>query len=210
MKFLTLFYYGFRSLLLRGPLNSLRIYRREKQGDAFYGIKTRDFVLQSAAGAHHYQGASYFVLDKLFEQLNLERLPKQFFDIGCGLGRVLIVASGKGFEPCKGIEINAALVGSANQNIAAAIKNNAQVLIELADATQYSYPKESQVYFLFNPFDEKVLERCLLRIKDCETERNYFLYMNPVHKQVFDDLGYIALQRITTGFYTEAILYVTV
>jgi SAM-dependent methyltransferase len=209
MKFLTLFYYGLRSLLLRGPRNSFRIYRREKQGDAFYGIKTRDFVLQSSDGAHHYQGASYFVLDKLFGKLNLERLPTQFFDIGCGLGRVLIVASAKGFKPCRGIDINAALISSANQNIAAAKKNNAQVSVELADATQYSYPKEGQVYFLFNPFDETVLERCLLRIKDCGTERNYFLYMNPVHMQVFDNLGFIALQRITTGFYTEAILYVS-
>ena len=209
MKFLTLFYYGLRSLLLRGPLNSLRIYRHEQQGDSFYGIKTRDFVLQSAAGAHHYQGASYFVLDKLFAQLNLERLPKQFFDIGCGLGRALLVASAKGFKTCRGIEINASLVSSAKQNITAAIKNSAQVSVELADASQYSYPKEGQVYFLFNPFDEKVLEHCLLRIKECGTERNYFLYMNPVHKKVFDNLGYIALQRITTGFYTEAILYVS-
>jgi 16S rRNA G966 N2-methylase RsmD len=209
MKFLTLFYYGLRSLLLRGPVNSLRIYKQEKQGDLFYGINTRDFVLQSAAGAHHYQGASYFVLDKLFNQLNLGRLPKQFFDIGCGLGRVLIVASAKGFKPCIGIDINAALVNSARENIATGKKNNALVLVERADATEYSYPKEAQVYFLFNPFDETVLERTLLRIKECATERNYFLYMNPVHKRVFDNLGYIALQRITTGFYTEAILYVS-
>lgn len=209
MKFLTLFYYGIRSLLLRGPLNSLRIYRREKQGDAFYGIKTREFVLQSSGGAHHYQGASYFVLDKLFAQLSLERLPKHFFDIGCGLGRALVVAAAKGFEQCRGIDINAGLIAAANQNIKDSTLTHKLISVQTADATEFSYPKEGQLYFLFNPFNAEVLEACLRKIRDCGTERNYFLYMNPLHKQVFEDLGYIALQRITSGFYTEAILYVS-
>lgn len=208
MKFLTLFYYGLRSVVLRGPLKSLRIYWQEKRGDAFYGISTRNFVLQSKDGAHHYQGASYYVLNKLFKALNLERLPHQFFDIGCGLGRVLFVASANGFKQCRGIDINDALINAASKNILSAGRNSAQIEIQQANATEFNYPKEAQLYFLFNPFDDKVLKACLNRIIESGSERSFYLYMNPVHKEVFEELGFISLQKIKTNFYTEAILFV--
>ena len=207
MKLLTLAWYVLRSLFLRGPVAGVAILLHEKRGDLKYGINTRGLVLQSADGTKHYQGASYYVLEKLFAAIKLYDLPRSFFDIGCGMGRVLIVAQGKGFLKCTGIDINAELIAAAKKNLSSARCNQQAIEVLTGDASTFNYPKQAQLYFLFNPFDEKVLLKCLQKIEQESSEVNYFLYMNPVHHAVFENLGYQQLTAIKTGFYTEAILY---
>lgn len=208
MKFLTLLYYALRSVLLRGPLQSIEMALGERQGDRQFGITTRNFVHQGKQGMHHYQGASYRVLNRIFSLKTVTAGPKSFVDIGCGLGRVLIVAQSKGYQPCVGIELNAQLAEAAIENCKVAKDNNAKsIRIYNADAREYAYGQEPTLYFLFNPFDAAVLERCLHQIEKAKVMGNVFVYMNPIHREVFLRCGYEAIETLLTGFYVEAIVF---
>lgn len=205
MKFLTLLYYSCRSLLLRGPLATLQLYRSEIAGDRLFGISTRAFVYQSTAGRHHYQAASYWVLEKIFKSLSHLHLPKRFVDIGCGLGRVLVVAKHNNYDDCIGIEVNPQLVNAGKLGLERKSYQSIQ-MIE-SDATLFDYGTSPNTFFLFNPFGAEILETVLQKIEKDNHSVHFFIYMNPVHRRVFERRAYQEVLRVKTNFYTEAIVY---
>ncbi len=203
MKILLYTYYFFRSVFLRGFFNTLSIIRYEKVGEKKYGIKTTGIKISKSATNHHYQGASYLILEQILP-LVYNLLPTaNFVDIGCGMGRVCFVAKAIGFKKIIGFDLNAALIKQAKKNIN--LENG--ITFEVANALEYDYKKTDCVYFLFNPFNDFLLKQVIKKIEQTKSEKTIIVYMNPIHKSCFDQSVFKELKRIETKRYLEAVIY---
>jgi len=120
------------------------------------------------------------------------KLPKDsvFVDFGSGKGRVLLQAAEYGFRRIVGVEFAAELCQIARDNVAAfRRKTGAQADIRImhCDAVAYPIDDEDDVFYLFHPFQEPVLEQVVenicrsLRKKD---RRVLVIYCHPTHQQV--------------------------
>ena len=122
-------------------------------------------------------------------QTPLDRLA--LVDIGCGKGKVLCTWSltyGRGQPGPKlvGIDYSADLVQSCRQNLARIGAEDYQVIE--ADATTLDYRfAPQQVFYLYNPFDEVLLERVAQRLPASPVR---IIYNNPVHLDRLSELGF--------------------
>lgn len=170
--------WGWSGLLQRMRWGYLRhrfmLYRTERQ-DAFdhrFGTETSrklrtsrmNISPQARAHAEMYWAtpASQFL-----DMLNvLPETPEQFtfIDLGCGKGRVLLLALQAGFRSVIGVELSAQLAEVARRNIETGrreINSHANCVVFCADAVSLMLPDEDCVLYLFNPFDHWTLRRVL-------------------------------------------------
>jgi SAM-dependent methyltransferase len=123
-----------------------------------------------------------------------------FIDIGAGKGRALLLASEFGFKRIVGVELLPELVEVARENIGEFERRRAHSTTELIceDATNYIFPAEPAVVFLFNPLPEAGLRKLLGNL-EISFRRNprpvYVVYVNPVFEAVFADLK--SLTKVT-------------
>jgi SAM-dependent methyltransferase len=117
-----------------------------------------------------------------------------FVDVGCGMGRALLLASEHPFKQIVGIELSPALHAIACENLAAArglAVRCRDVRIRRADARRFGYPPGDLVVFLFNPFDHEALRAVLDRIVGSRRagDRVTLLYHVAVHRDVVADFA---------------------
>lgn len=86
-----------------------------------------------------------------------------FVDLGCGMGRAVILAGLDSFRRVIGVEISAELCTLARRNVRNARRylRAQEVDIVEADAGKYVLPDDATVLLLFNPFDEPIVRRVL-------------------------------------------------
>src|SRR6266851_2839451 len=83
-----------------------------------------------------------------------------FIDIGCGRGRVLLMAAEHGFRKIIGIDFAADLCLTARGNVEQyrrCSNSSASISIEQRDACTYDIPNQPGVLFLYNRFNESVM-----------------------------------------------------
>ena len=135
----------------------------------------------------------------------LDALPQaartgQLVDLGCGKGRVLLLAADYGFERIVGVEHVAGLVGIARQNAKhwqATHPDASPIDILHADASELELPRGDLVLFLYNPFDIDVLKAVLDRVHtDHDGHRSvHAVYVNPLESEAFE----AGWSRVATG-----------
>jgi len=84
-----------------------------------------------------------------------------FFDLGCGKGRAVLLASELGFREAVGVELNAGLaeIAQANTRIwTAAGKARSPIRIVCGDATEVMWPSGPCLVYLYNPFAKRVMK----------------------------------------------------
>jgi 16S rRNA G966 N2-methylase RsmD len=209
LKFFLYVFYFFRSAFLRGFINTIRLLKAEVDFEKKFGIKTSAIKKSDSSEFFHYQGASYLVLLRIFKNLDPRLKQFQFVDIGSGKGRVIFVAEASGFTKLKGIELDEELANQARQNANRYVLHNPNSFLEFitANALEYRYANEPAIYFLFNPFNAEVLRMVLSKIKTDSSQETWFIYMNPLYRQVFDELGADLISEIKTKRYLEAVIY---
>ena len=120
--------------------------------------------------------------------------PQTFVDIGCGKGRVLLVASTLGFHEVVGVEINAGLARIAQANaerwrmLHPPPASLAPIRVMENDATEVPLPEGPVLLFLYNPFREPVLRALLERIvaqRSASREPLHVLYLYPEQAAAF-------------------------
>ncbi len=126
----------------------------------------------------------------LFRQM-LDALPVDysqftFLDLGSGKGRALLMASDYPFRRVLGVELVPELHQIAVDNIRK-YRGPAQLCHTIesccADASQFVFPREPLIIYLFNPFPESLLRRVLanLELSLRQLPRPVFLlYHNPL------------------------------
>jgi SAM-dependent methyltransferase len=167
--------------------------------DRVHGVTTQALVLLGqleAAWDDAYAHATHYepVPVEAFAEL-LAALPRAlvssavFVDVGCGMGRAVLLATEHPFKQVVGIELSPALHAVARENLAAArgLRTRCRdVRLRRGDARRSRFPRGDLVVFLFNPFDHEVLRAVLERIVRSRRpgDRVTLLYHVAVHREI--------------------------
>jgi len=138
-----------------------------------YGIRTSGLITPKALGhadpdALEYSAVSYAPLKRLLATVIPDPQKDIFIDWGCGMGRVLTLASTYPYREVIGVELSTPLCGLAEQNLRRARVKRVcgKVTIANADALEYPIPDNASVMFFASPFRGELLRRVVLRIRD--------------------------------------------
>jgi SAM-dependent methyltransferase len=220
MKLIQYVYYFFRSIWFRGPINTFKLLTFEGKYEKRLGIKTHSIVnldkltLAGVASVenHHYQGASYYILFKVFNLLPTQLKSKPLIDYGCGKGRALFVAEQCGFTNLIGVDIAKELIedAKANQLIYSKMYKESKFSFLFEDATKYIIPNDADTFYFFNPFGEYIIQLVINNIKESIKQNPrtiYCIYLNPKYKEVFETNGFKEFTTIKSWRYVEGIIY---
>lgn len=182
--------------------------------DVLHGTETSRIVEISemtVVGDHKERGVRYQptrpgAFCKLLSELRIP--PGQvFIDVGCGKGRVLMMASNLGFKKIIGVDFAGELCEIAHRNLAVHLRKMVsapEVAIYCCDAGEYEFSENESVVYMFNPFDAVVLQKALTRLTESlrRTPRKiWFIYHFPRWSEVvestglFKRIGYYVFER---------------
>jgi hypothetical protein len=187
--------------------------RRQRYGDADYDWEHRVNTTSAAVGwrdrllgVFHspYQPTEsilfHEMLDALHRQTHLDFRDFVFLDLGSGKGRTLLMASDYPFRRIAGVELLPALHQAAQENLNK-YRSESQKCFVLesicADATEFPFPAEPTVLYLFNPFPEVGLSRMIANLEESlrsHPRAVYVLYHNPLLEHVLGESA--ALKKI--------------
>ena len=151
---------------------------------------------------HRQEGVWYEASDPAVVRSAIASLPIDheefaFVDLGSGKGRTLLIASEHPFRRVIGVEFASELNAVATANIMKyqSPKRKCEDVSSIcADATRFELPNESTVFFLFNPFGEKILRNFLFNLKtslDVNKRQIYIIYYNAVFGHLFDEADFL-------------------
>ena len=138
-----------------------------------------------------YQPTSAFAFGRLMREVDVPR-SVGFVDLGCGKGRVLLLAAESGFARVVGVEFAPELVADARRNVArwrSRTSSPCDIQIVEGDVLNYVITPNDAVFFLFNPFDDVVLNGVLDRIEqsvDRVPRPAWIIYHNPLEGACID------------------------
>jgi SAM-dependent methyltransferase len=133
------------------------------------------------------------MLEALQQQVHLDFREFTFIDLGSGKGRTLLLASDYPFRRILGVELLPALHQIAQENLKKYSKESQKCFAlesVCADATDFLFPAEPTVLYLFNPFPESGLRRMLANLKQSLQQNPravYVLYHNPLLEHVLGE-----------------------
>ncbi len=217
MQFLHYLKYFFYIALNWNTKLALFTIYHEIRGEKKYGIRTsklNDLTKLSVKGnnknhAEIYQGANYFLVERVFTYLQSIGANKNIIDYGCGKGRVLAIAAFYGFNKITGIEFAEELCNDAGKNIAPLQLQFPEKIFTIihTNAIDYKIEDDINVFFFFNPFNEMVMSRVITNILTSINKNKriiYVVYINPRHKQLFTNAGFTEVFYIKKMNYAEA------
>ena len=171
--------------------------------DYFYDIKNGvdtvswvdldDMKIDSSKKQHAamYQAALTISLRKIIRKLRIAQ-DNVIVDLGCGKGKVLLVASEFGYREIRGLELSPVLCDIAASNCAIykdKTGTETNFVIINSDVRDYTIKEDEKVFFLFNPFDASVLEHVLGNIKESlerQSREIWIIYCHPVQRNAID------------------------
>ena len=162
--------------------------------------------------AELYQGANYYLLEKVLDHLQTIEANKNILDFGCGKGRVLAVAAYYGFSKITGVEFAKELCDIARKNIITVQQKFPGKIFNVihGNAVDYTIEPDTNVFFFFNPFDEVVMlavtKNILQSLKDHPRE-SYVVYLNPLHKEIFMSAGFEQIFHYEKLKYIQATIF---
>jgi SAM-dependent methyltransferase len=164
----------------------------------FDGFIPRDQLVadsaESLANSNNYRAYSNFHLKLLLQKaLDTGIEFENFVDVGCGKGQPCIFARKYfHFPNVYGIDFSAPLIEVAKRNAEKSPYRNVHFLV--ADATNWRLPNGNTLVFLFNPFNEIILEKFLaLNLDHFARYRSLIAYGVDVHVSTMHQLGFESL-----------------
>lgn len=193
-------------VLLRGGAvagkSNLHVYQMLRVDSAFdqsYHVSTAGDVswqrLQTGSSSDAYS-TNYSPTPPSVVRAIFSRLPElqdfSFVDLGCGKGRVLIMATEFSFKSVIGIEKVPALYKTACEN-ARIVRHDhperTEIQLVLNEATAIDFPAGNLVVYLFHPFWKPVMESMVRKIEEAlknESRQLWVVYVNPVFYGLLD------------------------
>ena len=181
---------------------------RARYGDADYDWEYRVNTTSGAVGWRDrligmfhsaYQptepAAFHEMLQALQQQAGLKFEDLTFIDFGSGKGRTLLMASDYPFRKIVGVELLPSLHLIAQENILKYRSDSQKCFVVesvCGDATEFVFPDEPLLLYLFNPLPESGMRRMLgnLGRSVAEHPRAVFLvYHNPLLEHTIGEIG---------------------
>ena len=193
------------------------VVRDEIRGERKYNIRTTGYdtlkhVARKGIDTSHatiYMPAGYYMLEKLLGEINTLPHNKHFLDIGCGKGRAMVVAAHYGFTHISGIDFSKEFCLHTESLMKQLTFQPLTTAVHHCDAFYYRIPKDIEVIFLFNPFDDVMMSGVVENILISQEERNrdiYVIYLNPQQKILFTEAGFQVIYEHKRLKYIEGII----
>ena len=209
-----------RSRGLKPTVRYVRAYAEEALFDLRYGVRTDRWVEVGdleVVGDNKDLAGSYVPIKVLAfrSAIDFFQIPSEgvFVDYGSGKGRVLMLAGLYGFHRTVGIEFALNLCQEAEANLdkfRARTGKDFESCIVNVDAACYPVNDDECVFFFYNPFKSKLLEKVLSNIRlslQSKPRLIHIVYANPIHRQVLDDDPFWRLVAETTSGGLDTFLY---
>lgn len=153
-------------------------------------IKSADITRSSP-----YEAVNYYMLERLLKTFRHLSPVTSIVDLGCGKGRVMVVAAHLGFKKLTGIDFAKELCEEASLNMkrTKAIINDIEWKVVYGNVLDYPVQPDDAVFFMFNPFVEETVNKFLDMLDaSCAQypRETWFLYASPVHAAVLEKRGY--------------------
>lgn len=203
MRFIPYLRYFFYIAWHWNPILALFTIYYEVRGERKYHIHTigeDELNILKERGidishAHIYMPVNYYILERLMNEIVTYDNNKTLLDLGCGKGRVMIVAAEYGFEQITGVDFSKEFCDEAKVTTAIFTEKDPRVHFTIinADALFYDIPQDITTIFLFNPFDEMIMDGVVMNIiksQQAFPRTIRALYANPQHKSVFLENGF--------------------
>ena len=162
--------------------------------------------------AEMYQGASYYLLEKVFSFMKEIGENKSMIDFGAGKGRAMVVAAAYVYNYVTGVDFALTLCEEAGRNINAIQKYYPGTSFNVVheDVVDYKIENHVNTFFFFNPFNEIIMRNVLKNIQsslDSAPRKVFVIYVNPQHKEVFLRNGFSKIVGWKKLTYIEAEIY---
>jgi SAM-dependent methyltransferase len=155
----------------------------------------RGSCLQSEnSDAEPYETIDFFYLRKVIRTLD-PRPDDVFYDVGCGMGRILCLVARKKVKRCVGVEIDPVLCEIARQNAARMYGRIAPIDVLCMDASRADF-SDGTMYFFFNPFGPETLNKVIVNIENSLSEhprKIRIVYYNALHEEVLHSCAFLNL-----------------
>lgn len=182
----------------------------EQAGNIFYdhmydkrlGIETMEFVphrdnLSKYKDATIYEPTPYRKLEKIFSSVPMSA-NDIFIDLGCGKGRIILLAATKKIRKVIGVELNVGIANVAEENLKKMKIPHVPVEIIQIDSTQYKFSNETIIY-MYNPFGSRTILEIMNNIKSSLTKnpRNVrIIYSNARYSDILDSQDWLAPMEV--------------
>jgi SAM-dependent methyltransferase len=158
-------------------------------------VDTSGYIVPADLGldssAHEYLASPEHIIVSAFRRLPIDFGEFTLVDLGCGKGRVLIVAAKKfSFRQIIGVEISPELARIASKNTS----QFANTSIVTGDAAAYELPNQPCVIYLANPFEASVMEvvtRNIERRVARDRSPVYVVYLVPQFRDLLDRASFL-------------------
>jgi SAM-dependent methyltransferase len=132
--------------------------------------------------ANPHQACSPSVIRRALAETGLDPRTTAFVDLGCGKGRALLVANEYPFARIIGVELSPTLLQIAQENAQrCGLLERPGFELRCQSATDFEPPPDDLVVFIFNSFDESVLQGVLERLGEslrASPRRLYIIYQS--------------------------------
>jgi len=159
--------------------------------DKFYGIDAST----DASGfvrAYGYVGSQAGVVRGALKALGDTR-DYAFVDVGCGKGRVAIVASEFPFREITGIELSPELADIARRNVekmSQRFPGRPPITIRTGNVLDFALPPGKSVLYMYHPFGREVMKRFAAKLESAleapDAPEIFVVYCNPVCGEILD------------------------
>lgn len=137
-----------------------------------------EFEGESKTAGLEYSSSHPRIIRRALRALDLPFERYTFVDMGCGKGRVLLLASELPFARIVGVEFAPELAKIARQNIKKNCRADRRchaIEVLTMDATDYRFPQGSQLLYFANPFARVVMDKVRRNL-----EASYYLSTHEV------------------------------
>jgi len=190
---------------LRNKLEKALLLFEDIVYEKFHGLNCRGHIpvwtlihapIPAVRNAYAYEAVPCSNLRTMFKQVKKMGVEfDNFVDVGSGKGKACFYAFRTSrFKKVIGIELSEALIETAKSNTSKVEAGRVTFLNQ--DATDFVLPDASNLVFLFNPFDNIILEKFLEKnISHFEKQPSVIAYINDKHRASLIKFGFVPVYR---------------
>jgi len=170
--------------------------------NTFIPVELEDLTIKNGdiKKASRYEPVSFYMLENLFGAFRKISGKESIIDLGCGKGRMMMVAPHFGFKNITGIDFAREMCEQAVTNMKEKEKQFPELKWKVINENvlDYCISSTDSAFFMFNPFTEEVLKDFLKKLDDsCHQfpRTIHFLYASPQDKKLLLDNGYAVIYQ---------------
>lgn len=182
----------------------IKWYEKVERFDQTYGVETSRMIgLDDLGGvgphqeeASHYWPTRQREFDRMLETVGeIDHTEYSFLDLGCGLGRVVLLAAAMPFKRVIGIDFSPSLVAQAKENVPRYTGPVESGDIELLcmDAIDFEFPSENLLIYMFSPFSPPVFDTVMENLMASARKHRQtvkIIYYSPDYEDIVQKLGF--------------------